>query len=144
MPRGRGRDGRNAAGAAGREHLAADGQHEEVQTVDVEVDAVQECVEVVLAHPLREGLDVDLRVDVARHAGQHIELALAHRAHEGAGLAVQVVDIKLVEVGQVEVRHAQARQRVHVLAAHAAKPGNGDAPATQLRLLSRCGPTDVA
>ena len=30
------------------------------------------------------------------------------------------------------------------LTAHAAKPGNGDAPATQLRLLSRCGPTDVA
>ena len=69
---------------------------------------------------------------------------LPHERHEGAGLPIHVVDIKVVKVRNGEVGHPQASQREQMRAAHSAKPCDGDAGLAQSFLLVLRNPPYIA
>ena len=122
--------GRDAEPGAGGESLLARVESEEIERVDVQVDPRQEGVEIVLVHAVRKDLDLDLGIDVARHARQDLGLGLADRRHHGPDLAIEIGDVETVEIGDVEAAHTQSRKGQQVHAADPAAAGNGDALAT--------------
>ncbi len=73
-----------------------------------------------------EDLDVDLRVDVLGHAGHDVHFRLAQRAHHRARLAVEIDDVKGVEIGDMKFGNAQPRECEQVEAPHPAAACNGD------------------
>ena len=68
-PRGYGRDLQLAAAP---EDLGSNLRHEEVEPVDKQVDAVQEGIDVVVADALVKAVDVERRIDVARHLSHDV------------------------------------------------------------------------
>ena len=123
---------------------AAGVEGEEVERIDVQIDLTQEVVEIVAGNALRKAADVELRVDLARHLGEDLHLRAADAHGARAGLTVEVGDVEGVEVRDVERADAEAGKGEQMAAAHPAHAGDGDALATQGRLLGHGHPADVA
>ena len=81
-----GRDRGDSLLGAGREYHAASLDGEEVEAVDIEIDAIEEGIEVVAVDPFGEGAQIEFRVDVRCQFRQHLRL----RAPE---VTVKVMDV---------------------------------------------------
>ena len=110
-------------------------EREEIEAVDINVGALEERVEVRRRHPVGEELELDLRVDVARHLGQHVHFRAAQRRHRRAGLAIEIGDVEGVEIGEMGLADAEACQRQQMDSTDAAESGDRDALAAQALLL---------
>ena len=141
--KGDGEGNGDAARAAGVVHQAARVKNEVIKAVHIEVDTVQKRVDVVRLHAFVEHPDVEFGIDVARQSGHDLRLGLADAAHAGAGLAIEVDQVELVEVGHMEVADSQPCQSQKMNPAGAAQTGNGDLFATQRLLLVRGEPAKV-
>ena len=139
-----GGDRRDAQFGAAGEDLGPDVDHEEVEPVDEQIDAVQEVVDVVVVDPVGETPDLGGRVDVARHAGHHIDLGLAERGGGSADLAVEIDCLEDIHVGDMERPDAKARQRQQMNPADTAHSRDGDPFGAQYLLLPLGDPSDVA
>ena len=84
------RVGRNPKTGARVEDRLARLEREEVQPVDVEVDAFEECVDVPFVNPFLEHLDSQLGIDVPSHRFQHVRLRPPQRAHHRTRLAIEI------------------------------------------------------
>jgi hypothetical protein len=138
------RGGGNAVHTAMLEDALARIEGKEIQAVDVQVDAVQEGGHIAGVDAGAKHFDVELGIDVARHARRHLGLGQAQGRHERGGLAVEVGDIEGIEIGNAEGADPEARQRQQVDAAHPAHAGNGNALAAEQCLFFGGDPADIA
>ena len=134
---------RNAVFCAIREDIFACFKSEEIEAVDVEINIAEELFEVFRVDATRENVDVDFRVDVARHSGENVNFGLVDAAHACADLAIEVLDAKRIEIGDVEFSDAQSRKRQKVNATNATHSGNGDPLVAQCCLLLLGNPADI-
>ncbi len=140
----RGGDRRNAERVALGEDLRAQVELEEIERIDIDVDAGEEGVEAALVDALRKDLEIQRRIDVARHRRQGRSLGPAERGHRRAGLTIEVGELETVEIGDMEAADAEPRQGQEMRAADAAEPGDRYPLAAQDLLLGRRDPTEVA
>src|SRR5260370_39434623 len=85
---GGGNDDGNAELLASRIKLAPEIEDKEIERVDVDIDAPQKCVEIVVVDALREEREIEGRIDVLRHLGERLDLRSADRRHRRAHLTV--------------------------------------------------------
>ena len=76
--------------------------------------------------------------------GHDLDFVAAQAADGGAGLAVEVGDLKRIRVGDGELADAEPRQGREVNAADAAHADDGDAAVAQRLLLLRIDQAQVA
>src|SRR5262249_26199374 len=116
----RGGDRDDAARSAAPEDLATSIESEEIEGVDIDIDAIEKGVEVAVIDPLLKQHDIELRIDVARMCSHGRNLGVTQGRHRGTGLAVEVRQLEPVEIGEMESADAEPRQRDQVRAADAA------------------------
>jgi hypothetical protein len=135
------RDPLACAGSVGRPTRI---EREIVDTVHIDIDAVQERFDVRLVHALRKGADIQVGIDVPRHFHEDIDLGAPDGARHCADLAIEVVDFEAVELGEAELAdpHAGECQQVHTT--HTTQAGNGDPLPAKRDLLLAGHPADVA
>src|SRR5471032_3176149 len=112
--------------------------------VHIQVGIGEERIEIAAVYALRKAADIEIGIDVERHARHHVHLGLAQGRHGGAGLAVEVDDIEGIEVGDAEGAHPEPRQRQQMYAPHPAHAGDGDPLAAQALLLGLADPAQIA
>jgi len=134
----------NAQRRAAREHEFTRFECEEVESVDEEVGALQEPVDVVCRDAVGKDRDFHLRIDVPRHRAHDIELRTADRTLRRADLPVEVHELEPVELGEAEPAHAESGERQEVRAAHAAEAGDRNALVAQRALLVARHPAQIA
>ena len=110
---------------ASGEHHAPRVHREEIEAVDVDVNVGKKFVDRFRRHASRKYLDIRAGIDVVRHARKRLSLGLPDRRHHRASLAVEVLDLELVEVSDVESLHAEPGERQQVSAAHPSQPCDG-------------------
>ena len=138
-----GSNGGNVARRARGKGGLARRKGKEIEAIDVQVHPQQKREQIVFVDAVGEADDVDVGIDIARHAHQHFGLGLAQRGDGGAHLAIEVGDVEGIEIGHVEIADAQARQREQMHAANTAESGNRHALVAQHRLLGMGHPADV-
>jgi len=94
--------------AQAAKHGLAEGEYEEVQAVQVEVDAVEEGVEILGGDTFWKGPHVQLGVDRPGHLDHHVQLWPAHAGERRATLPVEVHEAEVVELSQMEGSDASA------------------------------------
>src|SRR3954454_22940244 len=139
-----GGDRRDAQFGAAGEHLGAHVQHEEVEPVDEQIDAVQEIVDVVIVDAIGETPDFSGRVDIPDHAGHHIDLGLAERTDGSADLTVEVDRLEDIHIRDMERPDAKTGQRQQMQPADTAHTGDGHPFDAQYLLLPLGDPSNVA
>ena len=89
-------------------------------------------------------MQIEFRINVERGLGKHFDFRASNRAHQRAGLTVEIGEIEGIEVRDVESANAETRERQQVDAADAAQSSDGHALELQRALFSRSNPTNVA
>ena len=79
-----------------------------------------------------------------RHALERFRLGSTERRQRRASLAVEVLDLELVEVRDVEALHAEPGERQQVGAPHPSQPCDGDTGTPDDGLFVGCDPANVA
>ena len=94
--------------------------------------------------PCPEPDEVELRVDAQRHLGHDVDLLPADRADIGAHLAVEVVQLEVIEIGQRELADPQTRQCQQVRATDTAETSDRHSLGAEDLLLALAHPTEVS
>jgi hypothetical protein len=71
------------------------------------------------ANAVTDGADFALGVHIPPHCRNRIDLGLARSGREGTDLAVKIVNLEVVEIGDAKLNDAQLRQGEQVRPAHA-------------------------
>jgi len=139
-----GRNGGDAALGAAGENLAADGDFEKIEPVGEQMRAVQEVVDLRRRDRSVEAADAEFGVDGARHHLHHRRFGSVERVHRGAGLPVEICNIKTVEVRDRECPDAQSRKREQMGPSSAAQTRDRDPLGAQSRLFPLGEPAEIA
>ena len=119
-------------------------ESEEIQSVHVEIHALEKALLIIRVDPIRKDLDFTPRIDLKGHLGQYLGLVPADGIQARARLPVEIGKFEDIQIGDVKFPDTQANQGQQMKSPHPAHAGDGDPFGLQAGLLGLGNPTDVA